>query len=59
MYPAGTRVLITGLSTAADLNSRLGTAVQSNKPLATGRIAVRIDSQTKIVSLSLVNCTPQ
>ena len=42
-YSAGTRVRITGLTTAANLNGRLGTAVQPTKPLATGRIAVRID----------------
>ncbi len=55
MYPAGTRVRITGLVTAANLNSRLGTAVQPTKPLAAGRIAVRIDGQTKSVSLSWAN----
>ena len=54
-YPAGTRVRITGLTTAANLNGRLGTAVQPTKPLAAGRIEVRIDGQTKSVSLSLAN----
>ena len=55
MYPAGTRVRITGLTAAANLNGRLGTAVQPTKPLAAGRIAVRIDGQTKSVSLSWAN----
>ena len=54
-YPAGTRVRIMGLTAAANLNGRLGTAVQPTKPLATGRIAVRIDGQTKSVSLSWAN----
>ena len=54
-YPAGTRVRVTGLVTTTDLNSRLGTVVQPTKPLAAGRIAVRIDGQTKSVSLSLAN----
>ena len=55
LYPSGTRVRITGLTTAANLNGRLGTAVQPTKPLATGRIAVQIDGQTKSVSLSWAN----
>ena len=55
MYPAGTRVLITGLTAAANLNGRLGTAIQPTKPLAAGRIAVRIDGQFKTVSLSWAN----
>ena len=50
-----TQIRITGLVTAANLNSRLGTAVQPIKPLAAGRIAVRIDGQTKSVSLSWAN----
>ena len=55
-YPIGTRVQITGLTTAAPLNSRLGTVVRLTKPLiAAGRIAVRIDGQPKSVSLSLAN----
>jgi len=54
-YPAGTRVQITGLTAAADLNGRLGTAVQPTKPLLAGRIAVRIDGQVKTVSLSWAN----
>ena len=33
MFPAGTRVRITGLTAAANLNSRLGTAVQPTRPL--------------------------
>ena len=45
----------TGLVTATDLNSRLGTAVQPIRPLAGGRIAVRIDGQFKSVSLSWAN----
>jgi TPR repeat protein len=49
--PAGTRVRITGLTTAAHLNSRLGTVVQLTKPLAAGRLAVRIDGQPKIMSM--------
>ena len=57
-YPAGTRVRIAGLTAAANLNGRLGTAVQPTKPLATGRIAVRIDGQNKSVSLSLANVQP-
>ena len=52
-YPAGTRVRITGLTTAANLNSRLGTVVRPTKPLAAGRIVVRIDGQPKTVSLFL------
>ena len=53
MYPAGTRVRITGhVEPLARLNGRLGTAVQ---PLAAGRIAVRIDGQNKSVSLSWAN----
>ena len=56
VYPAGTRVRITGLTTAANLNGRLGTAVQPTRLLlAAGRIAVRIDGQTKSVSLSVAN----
>ena len=48
MYPAGTRVRITGhVEPLARLNGRLGTAVQPTKPLATGRIAVQIDGQAK------------
>ena len=58
MYPAGTRVRITGLTAATDLNGRLGTAVQPTKPLAAGRIAVQIDGQTKSVSLSWANVQP-
>ena len=55
-YPAGTRVRITGhVEPIARLNGRLGTAVQLTKPLAAGRIAVRIDGQTKSVSLSWAN----
>ena len=54
-HPAGTRVRITGLTAAATLNGRLGTAVQPTKPLAAGQIAVRIDGQTKSVSLSWAN----
>ena len=54
-YPAGTRVWITGLTTAANLNSRLRTAVRPTTPLAASRIAVRIDGQTKLVSLSWAN----
>ena len=53
--PAGSRVRITGLTAAAHLNSRLGTVVHPLKPLAAGRIAVRIDGQTKSVSLSVAN----
>ena len=51
-YPAGTRVRIAGLTAAAHLNGRLGTAVMPTVPLAAGRIAVRADGQTKSVSLS-------
>ena len=54
-YPAGTRVRIAGLTAAAHLNDRLGTAVTPARPLAAGRIAVRIDGQTKSVSLSWAN----
>ena len=54
-YPAGTRVQIAGLAAAAHLNGRLGTAVQPIRPLVVGRIAVRIDGQTKSVSLSWAN----
>ena len=54
-FPAGTRVRITGLTAAAQFNDRLGTPVQPPKPLAAGRIAVRIDGQTKSVSLSVAN----
>ena len=54
-YPAGTRVRITGLVTAANLSSRLVTAVQPTKPLAAGLIAVRIDGHAKSVSLSWAN----
>jgi len=54
-YHAGTRVRLTGLTTAAHLNSRLGTVVQLTKPLAAGRLAVRIDGQSKIMSLSWAN----
>ena len=45
--PAGTRVRVTGLATAAHLNGRLGTTVQPTKPLklAASRIAVRIDGR--------------
>ena len=53
-YPAGTRVRIAGLTTNAHLNGRLGT-VKSTTPLTAGRIAVRIDGQTKNVSLSWAN----
>ena len=53
--PIGVRVRIMGLTTAANLNTRLGTAVTPTKPLAAGRIAVRIDGQTKSVSLSWAN----
>ena len=55
MCVAGTRVRITGLTAAAHLNSRLGTVVHPPKPLAAGRIAVRIDGQTKSMSLSWAN----
>ena len=56
VYPAGTRVRITGLTTADNLNGRLGTAVQPTRLLlAAGQIAVRIDGQTKSVSLSWAN----
>ena len=59
MYPAGTRVRITGLTAAANLDGRLGTAVQPTRlPLAAGQITVRIDGvngQTKSVSLSWAN----
>ena len=58
MYPAGTQVRITGLTTAAHLNSRLGTVVQLTKPPAAGRIAVRIDGQPKSMSLSWANVAP-
>ena len=54
-WPTGTRVKITGLAAAAHLNGMLGTAVTPTKPLAAGRIAVRIDGQTKSVSLSWAN----
>ena len=55
-YPAGTRVQITGhVEPLARLNGMVGTVVQPTKPLGTGRIAVRIDGQTKSVSLSLAN----
>ena len=54
-YPAGTRVRIVGITAAAHLNGMLGTAVTPIKPLAAGRIAVRIDGQTKSVSLSWAN----
>ena len=54
--PAGTRVQITGhVEPLARLNGMVGTAVQPTKPLGTGRIAVRIDGQTKSVSSSLAN----
>ena len=58
VHAAGTRVRITGLAAAAHLNSRLGTVVHPPKPLAAGRIAVRIDGQTKSVSLSVANVQP-
>ena len=54
-YPAGTRVQVAGLTAAAHLNGRLGTAVKPTTPLAAGRIAVRIDGQTKSMSLSWAN----
>ena len=54
-FPAGTRVRIVGLVAAAHLNGRLGTATQPTKPLVAGRIAVRIDGQTKITPVSWVN----
>jgi len=54
-FPAGTRVWIAGLTAAAHLNGRLGTAVTPTRPLAAGRIAVRIDGQTKSMSLSWAN----
>ena len=56
-HPAGIRVRITGLATASHLNGTLGTAVQPPKPLlvAAGRIAVRVDGQTKSVSLCWAN----
>ena len=54
-YPAGTRVQIAGLTAAAHLNDMLGTAVTPARPLAAGRIAVRIDGQTKSVLLSWAN----
>ena len=57
VYPAGTRVRITGLTTAAHLNGKVGTADTLPTPLDAGRIAVRIDGQTKITSLSWVNVT--
>ena len=53
--PAGTRVRITGLTAAAHLNSTLGSVVQLTKPLAAGRLAVRIDGQPKNTSLSWAN----
>ena len=46
-FLAGTRVRITGLTAAADLNGRLGTVVTSTKPLAAGRIAVRIEARSR------------
>ena len=49
---AGARVRIAGLTAAAQLNGRLGTAVTPTVPIAAGRIAVRIDGQTKSVSSS-------
>ena len=52
---AGTRVRIGGLTAAAHLNLTRGTAITPIKPLAAGRIAVRIDGQTKSVSLSWAN----
>ena len=56
MYPAGTRVRITGhVEPLAHLNGMVGTAVQPTKPLGTGRIAVLIDGQPKSVSLSWAN----
>ena len=58
-YPADTRVRIAGLTAAAHLNDRLGTAVTPTRPLAAGRIAVRIDGQTKSVSLSWANVMRQ
>ena len=58
-YPAGTRVQIMGLTAAAHLNGRLGTAVWPPRPLAAGHVAVRIDVQTKITSLSWANIGPQ
>ena len=45
------RVRIAGLAAATHLNGRLGTVVQPPTPLAAGRIAVRIDGQTKITTL--------
>ena len=50
-FPPFTHVLIVGLVAAAHLNGRLGTAAQPTKPLAAGRIAVRIDGQTKVMAL--------
>ena len=44
-----------GLNAAADLKGRLATAVQPTKPLAAGRISVRIDGQIKTVSLPCAN----
>ena len=57
LHPAGTRDRIVGLVVAAHCNDRLGTriAVKPPMPLAAGRIAVLIDSQTKIASLSWAN----
>ena len=55
VYPAGTRVRITGLTIVANLNGRFGTVVQLTKPLAAGWIALRIDGQPKSVSLFLAN----
>ena len=57
-YPPGIRVQITGLTAAAHFNGRLGTVVQPTKPLAADRIAVRMDGQTKSMSLSRDNVVP-
>ena len=56
-FPVGTRVQVGGLVAAAQLNGSLGTVVQQPTTLAAGRVAVRIDGQTKITSVSWAKIT--
>ena len=58
LCPAGTRVVIIGLTTSTHLNGRLGTTIKPSKLLAAGQIAVRIDGQTNNMPLSWENTTP-
>ena len=56
-FPVGTRVQVEGLVAAAVPDGSLGTVVLPATPLAAGRIAVRIDGQTKITSVSWAKIT--